>query len=225
MRPRAWLSWSSGKDSAWALHTLRQVPDIEVVGLLTTVTAGVDRVSMHGVRRDLVCAQAAAAGLPLRVVEIPSPCPNETYASRMGQVMLDARAEGIEAVAFGDLFLRDIREYRERMLEGTGIKPIFPLWGQGTAALARTMIDGGLRALLTCVDPRRVDPSLCGRAFDHDLLDALPPEVDPCAEYGEFHTFVWDGPMFAHPIEVVPGPHAEHDGFVFCELERAPPPS
>lgn len=216
------MSWSSGKDSAWALHELRRAQDVEVVGLLTTITAEIDRVSMHGVRRSLVSMQAASIGLPLHVVEIPDPCPNAIYEARMGEVLDRARAEQVDAIAFGDLFLQDIRAYRERMLQGTGIEPLFPLWGRPTDALARAMIDGGLKAIVTCIDPQRVDASLCGRPFDHPLLDSLPSAVDPCAEHGEFHTLVWDGPMFAHPLRVSVGSITEQRGYVFADVRPLP---
>lgn len=218
MGARTWLSWSSGKDSAWALHVLRDDPEVEVVGLLTTVTTPFDRVSMHGVRRALLEAQAAAAGLELHVVEIPSPCPNEVYAERMREAVDRARAAEVEAMAFGDLFLEDVRAYRERMLAPTGITARFPLWGRPTPTLSREMIDAGLRAVVTCVDPRRVPAGLAGRAYDHALLDALPADVDPCAENGEFHTLAIAGPMFRRPLEVRTGEVVERDGFVFCDV-------
>lgn len=213
-----WLAWSSGKDSAWALHVLTSDPRYEVTGLLSTLTKEFDRVSMHAVRRSLLEQQAEAVGLPLHVVEIPGNCPEELYAQRMTRAVQSASAEGITHMAFGDLFLEDIRAYRERSLSGTGIAPVFPLWGRPTLPLAREMINSGLRAYITCVDPRKVDPSLAGRPYDLDLLEALPEGADPCAENGEFHTFVWDGPMFSRPIRVRPGPVVERDGFFFADL-------
>jgi uncharacterized protein (TIGR00290 family) len=215
---RTLLSWSTGKDSAWSLHVLRQQPGIEVAGLFTTVNAAFDRVAMHAVRRQLLEAQAEAAGLPLSVIEIPWPCPNEAYEAAMGAFVSEQKAQGIEAMAFGDLFLEDIRAYREAKLEGTGIKPVFPLWGRETGALAREMIAGGLKARLTCVDPNKLPPSFAGRAFDAQLLADLPEGVDPCGENGEFHTCVFAGPMFAHDIDVQLGDVQERDGFVFADL-------
>lgn len=218
MKPRALLSWSSGKDAAWALHVLRQQGDVEVVGLLTTVNRAFGRVAMHAVREPLLEAQAEAAGLPLWKVDIPFPCPNEAYEAAMGGACARAVAEGIEAIAFGDLFLEDIRAYRVEKLAGTGLRPLFPLWGRETAALAREMIAGGLQARLTCVDPERLEPAFAGRAFDAALLADLPPSVDPCGERGEFHSFAWDGPMFKHPIPVRRGDTVARDGFVFADL-------
>lgn len=215
---RTWLAWSSGKDSAWALHILRSDPRFEVKGLLSTVTKDFMRVSMHAVRRRLLEQQAEAVSLPLHVVEIPKDCPEELYAEQMSRAVRTAVADGITHMAFGDLFLEDVRSYREQSLAGTGIEPVFPLWGRPTDELAREMIDSGLKALITCVDPRKVDPSLAGRPYDLDLLEALPDSADPCAENGEFHTFVWDGPMFAEPVRVRPGPIVERDGFIFADL-------
>jgi len=215
---KALLAWSSGKDSAWSLHVLRQQGGVEVAGLLTTVNESFGRVAMHAVRRELLEAQARVAGVPLRVVPIPYPCPNDVYEAAMAGALAEARAAGIEAVAFGDLFLEDIRRYREERMGPTGLRPLFPLWGRPTRALAEEMIDGGLRARLTCVDPRALDASFAGRAFDHDLLAALPPEVDPCGERGEFHTFAWDGPMFREPVAVSVGEVVHRDGFVFADL-------
>jgi uncharacterized protein (TIGR00290 family) len=215
---RTILSWSSGKDSAWALHRLRQMPDIEPIGLVTTINEAFDRVAMHGVRRALVEAQARAAGLPLHIVPIPSPCPNEVYAERMSQLIADLRRLGAQAMAFGDLFLADIRAYRERQLSGTGLEPLFPLWGLDTRMLAADMLAGGLEATIICVDPQRMDRSFAGRRYDADLVATLPPEADPCGENGEFHTFASAGPMFVRPIPVSAGDVVERDGFVFADL-------
>lgn len=212
------LSWSTGKDSAWSLHVLRQMPDVEVAGLFTTVNAAFDRVAMHAVRRKLLEAQAAAAGLPLHVIEIPWPCPNEAYEAALGAFVAEQKAQGVEAMAFGDLYLEDIRAYREAKLAGSGITPLFPLWGRETGSLAREMIAGGLEARLTCVDPRRLAPSFAGRPFDEELIAALPDGVDPCGENGEFHTCVFAGPMFSGPIPVAPGEVVERDGFVYADL-------
>ena len=215
---KALLAWSSGKDSAWSLHVLRQQEDVEVVGLLTTVNESFGRVAMHAVRRELLEAQARAAGVPLRVVPIPYPCPNHVYEAAMAEALAEARTAGIEAVAFGDLFLEDVRRYREERMAPTALRPLFPLWGRPTAALAEEMIDAGLRACLTCVDPRVLDAAFAGRAFDRELLSALPPEVDPCGERGEFHTFAWNGPMFREPVPVTLGEVVSRDGFVFADL-------
>ena len=220
MRPRALVSWSSGKDSAFALHVLRERGEIDVVGLVTTFNQAADRVAMHGVRRELVEAQARAAGVPLWPVLLPSPCSNEAYEERMRSVVARAQAEGISAFAFGDLYLADIRAYRERQLDGTGLAPVFPLWGASadTPALARRMLAAGVRAILTCVDPTQLASDFVGRDLDAGLLAALPPTVDPCGERGEFHTFCWDGPAFAAPVPVARGPVSEHDGFWFADL-------
>jgi uncharacterized protein (TIGR00290 family) len=218
MSDRAWMSWSSGKDSTAALQAARADPALTVTRLLVTLNAEADRVAMHAVRRSLVEAQADRIGLPLHVVEIPSPCPNEVYEEKMGGALTAAAAEGVEAMIFGDLFLEDIRAYREQALAGTGIRPLFPLWMRPTAALAREMIELGTKAILTCVDPSKLPPSFAGRAFDEQLLDDLPADVDPCGERGEFHTFVWDGPPFARPIEVRTGEVVTRDGFVFCDV-------
>ncbi|GLH67865.1 hypothetical protein [Geothrix edaphica] len=221
IRPKALLSWSSGKDAAWTLHTLRQAAEVEVVGLLTTTNAAFDRVAMHGVRAALLEAQAEAAGLPLWKVPLPWPCPNEAYEALMAQACARAVAEGIEVMAFGDLFLEDVRDYRIQKLAGTGLAPLFPIWNPDTAALAQAMVAAGLKATLTCVDPRALEASFAGRAFDAQLLADLPASVDPCGERGEFHTFVWDGPMFHHPVPVRRGEVVERDGFVFADLVPA----
>ncbi len=215
---RVALAWSSGKDSAWTLHALRSDPSLTVVGLLTTVSAAHDRVAMHAVRRLLLEAQAEAAGVPLRVAEIPSPCPNETYEAVMAEAVAALKADGVEAIAFGDLFLEDVRRYRERQMSGTGLELLFPLWGRSTRDLALEMIEGGLRAHLTCVDPRVLSASFAGRAFDASLLRDLPATVDPCGENGEFHTFAWAGPMFGRSVGIAPGEVVERDGFVFADL-------
>ena len=212
------LSWSSGKDSAWALHRLGETHPGAVAGLLTTMNDEAGRVAMHAVRESLVREQAAAADLPLHLVRIPSPCPDEVYAARMAAFLGGAVALGYTHVAFGDLFLEDVRRYREDRMRGTGLEPLFPLWGASTPALADEMIDAGLRAYLTCVDPRALDARFAGRAFDRALLDELPPSVDRCGERGEFHSFVWDGPMFARPLDVAPGDVIERGGFVFADV-------
>lgn len=212
------VSWSTGKDSAWMLHGLRQ-QHAEVAGLLTTTNEAFDRVAMHAVRRELLQAQADAAGLPLHVVPLPWPCPNDEYERRMAAAVGQAVADGFTHVAFGDLFLEDVRHYREQRLAGTGLEPLFPLWKtKPTAELAREMIAAGLQARLTCIDPRKLDRRFAGRAFDAALLDQLPPEVDPCGENGEFHSFACAGPMFRHAIPVRVGEIVDRDGFVFADL-------
>jgi uncharacterized protein (TIGR00290 family) len=218
---RILLSWSSGKDSAWCLHVLRQRGEYEVVGLLTTFNEEANRVAMHAVRRELVERQASAAGLPLWTVPLPWPCSNEQYESLMAQACARAVAEGIEGVAFGDLFLEDVREYRVKQMKGTGLEPIFPVWGMPTQVLAREMIASGVRARLTCVDTEKLDRSFVGREFDDALLTDLPDEVDPCGERGEFHSFVYAGPMFEAVIPVSVGERIVQDQFVFADLEAA----
>ena len=217
---RVLLSWSSGKDSAWALHVLRGRPDVEVVGLLTTFNEAANRVAMHAVRRELVEAQAAAAGLPLWPVELPWPCTNALYEERMRAALTRARDDGVTHVAFGDLYLQDVRDYRVRLLEGTGLEPLFPLWTspEETAALARTMLAAGLRAVLTCVDPMQVPASSAGRAYDEALLAELPPRADPCGEKGEFHTFCHAGPMFTREVPARAGDVVCRDGFWFADV-------
>ena len=217
-RKRIWLSWSSGKDSAWALHLLRQRGEVDVVGLLTAFNGAVERVAMHAVRDRLLDAQAAAVGLPVHKVMLPSPCPNDIYEQRMAAALAVARADGIAGVAFGDLYLEDVRRYREERMAGTGIAPLFPLWCLPTAALARDMVRAGVVAHLTCVDPKKLPSSFAGRRFDDALLDDLPPGVDPCGENGEFHSFASAGPMFRHAVPVRPGEVVERDGFVFADL-------
>jgi len=212
------LSWSSGKDSAWALHLLKRQHPGAVAGLLTTVNEAMGRVAMHGVRRSLLEAQARAAGLPLHVVHIPHPCANEVYEAQMRLAVADARANGFTHVAFGDLFLEDIRRYREDKLAGTGLEPLFPVWGIPTRKLAEQMIDGGLRARLACVDTRHLDASFAGREFDRALLRDLPAAVDPCGERGEFHSCVYAGPMFGERIVVEAGATHEVASFVWCDL-------
>lgn len=218
MAARTLISWSSGKDSAWTLLRLRDDPRYELAGLVTTINRAFDRVAMHAVRVSLLEAQAAAAGLPLWKVEIPNPCSNEQYESAMGKLIEDAVADGIEFFAFGDLYLQDIRQYRERLLAPTPIRPVFPLWEEPTPTLAREMIAGGLRARITCVDPKALDPSFAGREFDQQFLEDLPPGVDPCGERGEFHTFAYAGPMFRQPIALQSGQTVERDGFFFTDL-------
>ena len=218
MKPKILLSWSSGKDSAWTLTVLRQNGRWDIVGLVTTVNTAFGRVSMHGVREQLLERQAQATGLPLWKVPIPYPCPNEAYESAMRELITRAKGAGVTHFAFGDLFLQDVRDYRERQLSGTGITPVFPLWGIDTADLAHEMIASGLRATVTCLDPRQVPASLIGREFDEMLLKELPSSADPCGENGEYHTFCHAGPMFAHSIPVQTGEVVERDGFVFVDI-------
>jgi uncharacterized protein (TIGR00290 family) len=215
---RILLSWSSGKDSAWSLHVLSQHPTFEVGALLTTINEDADRVAMHAVRSALLEAQARATGIPLWVVRIPYRCSNEMYEQRMGDAIRRAADEGFTHAAFGDLFLEDVRAYRESKLAGSGLTPLFPLWGRPTSTLAREMVTGGLKAKVTCVNPRIADRSIAGRDFNHALLNDLPESVDPCGERGEFHTFAYAGPMFKAPIPVTSGEIVERDGFVFADL-------
>ena len=212
------LSWSSGKDSAWALHTLRQDSQIELAGLFCTVNQAFNRVAMHGVRVELLQRQADRLGLPLQIIDIPYPCSNEQYAQVMSEFVTQARAAGVTHFAFGDLFLEDVRRYREERLQGTGISPIFPLWGSDTRELSQTMVVAGLRSVLTCVDPKQLSKDFAGRIFDATLLRDLPADVDPCGENGEFHSFAFDGPMFAQAVDFTLGETVARDGFVFTDL-------
>ncbi len=215
------LSWSSGKDSAWTLYRLRQDPENEVVGLLTTLNGEFDRVAMHAVRHELLKRQAEAAQIESWPVMLPFPCTDEQYQAIIATQIEKAQASGVTHIAFGDLFLEDVRAYRERMMAGTGLELLFPLWQQPTGDLAREMQSGGLRAWVTCVDPRQLDASFAGRRWDADFLRDLPASVDPCGENGEFHTFVYAGPMLIHEIAVQPGEVVERDGFVFADLTLA----
>ncbi len=215
---RVLVSWSSGKDSAWTLHLLRQYGDCDIVGLLTTLNSEFDRVAMHGTRRSVLEAQARAAELPLWIVPLPWPCPNGVYEQRMKDACNRAASEGVDAIAFGDLFLADIRAYREAQLQSTGLEPLFPLWQRPTAALAREMVAGGLRAKVACVDTKQLPQSFVGREFDAALLDELPPETDPCGERGEFHTCVYAGPMFASPVPLQAGEVVNREGFAYADF-------
>jgi uncharacterized protein (TIGR00290 family) len=218
VRQRVALSWSSGKDSAWALHLLRQTAEIELVALITTFNQAANRVAMHAVRRQLVISQAQRIGLPLWPVELPWPCSNASYEDLMLGVCKRATENAVAAIAFGDLFLEDIRNYRVRQLESTGLLPLFPVWHIPTGYLARQMIDAGVKAKITCVDPAKLDRSFAGRDFDEGFLKDLPAGIDPCGENGEFHTFVYDAPVFTSPIAVQTGEIIERDGFVFADL-------
>jgi len=213
------VSWSSGKDSAWMVHVLRQRVDVQLAGLVTTINEPAQRVAMHAVRVDLLEAQADALGLPLRQIPIPSPCPNDVYERAMAAAVARAVAEGFTHIAFGDLFLEDIRRYREEKLAGTGLTPLFPLFDADTPRLAREMVASGLGARITCVNPKVIDRSFAGREFNASLLDDLPPSIDPCGERGEFHTFAYKGPMFAREIPIETGITIERDGFVFTDLQ------
>ena len=216
---RVLLSWSSGKDSAWTLYQLQKDPAVEVVGLLTTFNSQFNRSAIHGVRQQLLRLQAQAAQLPLIEIPLPWPCSNEQYESIMGQALDNAQTQlQMDAVAFGDLYLEDIRNYRETQMAGTGLELIFPLWQIPTDELAQQMINGGLRAVVTCLDPRVMPEHLAGYQFSNKLLQALPESVDPCGENGEFHTFAWSGPMFKQPIAVVGGEVVRRDGFVYADL-------
>ncbi len=212
------MSWSSGKDSAWSIYQLQQDPQIDLAGIFCTVNQQFQRVAMHAVRLELLQRQAQSLGLPLRVLEIPYPCSNQAYEGIMRRFVAEARQQGVQQFAFGDLFLEDIRSYREQKLQGSEIQPIFPLWKKPTPALAREMVESGLRAILTAVDPRKLPASFAGREFNHALLDDLPEGVDPCGENGEFHSFVYAGPMFSSNIAVRLGEIVERDGFVFADV-------
>lgn len=217
-KSRLLLSWSSGKDSAWALYRLQREGGYEIAGLVTTVNDAFNRVAMHAVRVELLEAQALAAGLPLWRVPLPHPCPNAEYERAMGALIERARADGVTHMAFGDLFLEDVRRYRENQLADTGITPVFPLWGMNTTDLARDMLRGGLKAVITCIDPRQLSRAFVGRDFDEKFLSALPREADPCGENGEFHTFCRAGPMFRSPIAIRAGEIVERDGFVYADV-------
>jgi uncharacterized protein (TIGR00290 family) len=220
-RPRALLSWSSGKDAAFALHELRRGGEVEVVGLVTTLTERDGRVAMHGVSETLLDRQVAATDLPCRKIVLPWPCPNAVYEREMRAALIAARAKGIECVVFGDLFLTEIRAYREALLAPTGLFALYPLWGRPTADLAHEMLAEGLEAVLACVDPARLDPAFAGRCFDASLLAELPITCDRCGENGEFHTFVTAGPMLTGRIDVQVDGIVERDGFVYADLAPA----
>jgi uncharacterized protein (TIGR00290 family) len=218
---RTLLSWSSGKDSAWSLHLLRQNPEYEIIGLLTTFNQAADRVAMHGVRRSLVQAQAKTAGIPLWEVDLPWPCSNQDYESAMLATCKKAVANGIECMAFGDLFLTDIRAYREKQLRDTGLQPVFPVWGIPTRGLAQEMIASGLRTKLACIDTKQISGDFAGREFDAQLLSELPASADPCGENGEFHSFVYAGPMFANPVPVKVGEIVTREQFTYADMIAA----
>jgi len=218
MKSKALMSWSSGKDSAWALYKLQQNTEIDLVGLFCTVNKEFDRVAMHGVRIELLKKQAESIGLPLEIIEIPYPCSNAEYEEIMGLFVERAKNDHIEYFAFGDLFLEDVRNYRVEKLKGSGIKPVFPIWGMPTDTLSREMINGGLRTVITCIDPKQTPDEFAGKEFDDDFLDSLPKTIDPCGENGEFHSFVFDGPMFKDKIDILVGDIVHRDGFVFADI-------
>lgn len=222
MKKRVLLSWSSGKDCAWALHCLRQRNDIELLGLFTTINEAFDRVAMHAVRVELVRQQAERLNLPVQFLSIPWPCTNADYEKVMAGFVASVKEQGVTHMAFGDLFLEDIRQYREERLKGTGIEPLFPLWDKSTDELSREMIDQGLKAIITCVDPKQLDTDFAGQYYDQALLSRLPEGVDPCGENGEFHSFVFDGPMFDSPVGINPGSVVKRDGFVFADVLPLP---
>jgi len=217
-QPKALLSWSTGKDSAFTLAVLREQAEVDVIGLVSTINAGAGRVAMHGVRRELLLRQADAVGLPVHEVNIPWPCSNEQYEAAMSAVIAAAHEQGVTWMAFGDLYLADIRAYREEKLRGTGLQPMFPLWGRDTSALAREMLAAGIAAVVSCVDTAQLDPAFAGRSFDQKFLGDLPRTADPCGENGEFHTFTWNGPGFRRPVPVTVGESVDRDGFLFTDL-------
>ncbi len=218
MKTKILVSWSSGKDSAWALHLLRQSGEYEIVGLLTTLNQQFQRVAMHSTRRELLQAQADAVGLPLWEVPLPWPCSNQQYEAAMSSACDRAVAQGVAAVAFGDLFLEDVRRYREGALQGTGLRPFFPLWGRDTRELIAEMIEAGMRARVVCVDPAKISEDFAGRDLDRSFVADLPVAADPCGENGEFHTFAYDGPIFAAPIRIESGEIVKRDGFIFADV-------
>ncbi len=218
MKKKTLVSWSSGKDSAWALHVLRQQEDIEVAGLFCTVNKKYARGAMHAVRNELICQQAESVGLPLQLIPIPYPCSDSDYKTIMGDFIAQAKLQEIDCFAFGDLFLENVRSYREASLAETGIKPLFPLWGIATDELSKEMIGGGLRAKITCIDPKYLPVDFAGHEYDNAFLEQIPDSVDPCGENGEFHSFVYDGPMFKSKVHVQVGETVSRDGFVYTDL-------
>jgi uncharacterized protein (TIGR00290 family) len=219
MRKKVWLSWSSGKDSAWALWQMRKDPQVEVERLFCTINQDAERVAMHGVRVSLLQQQAKALGLPLTVIDLPSPCSNEDYQRIMGKFVESAKQQQVEAFAFGDLFLESVRDYRVEQLSGTGIEALFPIWNTPTHELSQQLIDSGVKTVLTCVDSKQISAQFSGRQYDRSLLNELPDTCDPCGENGEFHTFVYDGPMFSTPITIEVGEQLDRDGFIFTDIQ------
>lgn len=217
-RFRAILSWSSGKDSAMSLFSVLKSNEFEILALLTTVSDQFHRVSMHGVREELLNQQAASLGLPIEKVHVPYPCPNAVYEQKMSTFLTSYKCKGLTHVIFGDLFLEDVRRYREEKLSQIGITAVFPLWKENTSKMARSMLKLGFRAVVTCVDMKKLDPTFAGRYYDESFLDELPSSVDPCGENGEFHTFVIDGPIFKNRIEITVGKSVMRDGFQFVDI-------
>lgn len=218
MKKRTLLSWSSGKDSAWALHVLRRQSDMDVVGLFSTVNQEFERVAMHAVRNELLQQQAESVGLPIQVIPIPNPCSHAEYENIMGEFIAQVKEQRMDCIAFGDLYLEDIRKYREEKLDGTGITPTFPLWGKDTEALSKEMVEGGLRAIITCIDPRTMPSAFAGKEYNASFLEQIPAGVDPCGENGEFHSFAFDGPMFKSAVNIRVGETVSRDGFIFTDL-------
>lgn len=218
MRRKVLVSWSSGKDSAWTLYVLQQDPNIDVVGLFCTVNQMFERVTMHGVRVDLLKQQAQSTNIPLHMISIPHPCDHREYIKAMTSFFLEIKKMGVECLAFGDLFLKNVREYRENLLKDTGITPIFPLWGISTKMLSRQMIAAGLKAVITCIDPKRIPMTFAGREYDESFLHDIPEDVDPCGEYGEFHSFAFEGPIFQYPIKINLGETIYRKGLYFTDV-------
>ena len=218
MKKKTLLSWSSGKDSAWALHVLRQQQDIEVVGLFCTFNMKFDRGAMHAVRIELISQQAKNLGLPLELIPIPDPCSDSEYKTIMADFIDQVKSQGIDTIAFGDLFLEEIRSYREESLAGTGITPLFPLWGIPTDELSKEMVNSGLRAKITCIDPRYLPAEFAGHEYDSTFLQQIPDTIDPCGEKGEFHSFAYDGPMFKNKLNVCVGETVTRGGFVYTDI-------
>ena len=220
MKRKTLMSWSSGKDSAWALYKLQRNPEIDLAGLFCTVNKAFNRAAMHAVRVELLQQQAESIGLPLEIIEIPYPCSNDAYEEIMTLFVEKAKKNNIEHFAFGDLFLEDVRNYREEKLKGTGITPIFPIWGIPTDKLSREMISSGLRAVITCIDPKQIPNDFVGKEYNESFLNDIPEGVDPCGENGEFHSFVFYGPMFKEQIEISFGDVVHRDGFVFMDISE-----
>jgi len=218
MKNKVLLSWSSGKDSAWALHVLNQQEDIEIVGLFCTYNEKYKRGAMHAVRTELIVQQAERTGLPLHLIPIPDPCSDDEYKAIMGEFINEVKSQGIDCIAFGDLFLEDVRSYREDSLAGTGITPLFPLWGIPTDELSRKMVDSGLRAVITCIDPKQLSKKFSGHEYNGTFLEKIPDTVDPCGEKGEFHSFAYDGPMFNDKVNILKGETVIREGFVFTDV-------
>jgi uncharacterized protein (TIGR00290 family) len=218
MKKKTLISWSTGKDSAWALHVLRQNSEIEIVGLFCTVNKVFDRVAVHGVRIDLLRQQAQSINLPLHIVYIPYPCSNEEYENAMKAFISKTEEMGIEYFAFGDLFLENVRSYREKLLHGTGIKPLFPIWGTSTDSLSRQMISSGLKAVITCVGQKHLTSEFVGREYNESFINEIPKHIDPCGENGEFHSFAYDGPTFRYPIEIALGEIVFKEDACFIDL-------